>query len=186
MDRRVIVVQEENCTGCRLCELACSSTKEGEFAPGRSRIKVVHNGLEGWSRPIVCLQCEDPMCLLVCPVEAIFKSVTPAGGHIVLVDRSKCIGCHRCVVACPFGAMDFFKTSKATKCDLCQGAPKCVEFCFYGCLHFVRLSDEAYESRTKRIKGLYVKACKEIRRLELYNRHVAFSSGASKVAQPPL
>jgi Fe-S-cluster-containing hydrogenase component 2 len=183
--KRVIAAQEENCTGCRLCELACSSTKEGEFISGRSRIKVVHNGLEGWSRPSVCLQCDEPMCMAVCPVEAISKSVTSTGDHIVLVDRDECIACQRCIVACPFGAMDFFKESRATKCDLCQGSPKCVEFCFYDCLHFVELSDEAYRSRTKRIKALYTKACKEIGRREPYTRRTSFSLDASRVARLP-
>ena len=35
-----IEVRMEKCTGCRLCELACSAVKIGEFNPRSSRIKV--------------------------------------------------------------------------------------------------------------------------------------------------
>jgi len=182
MGKKVLVVQAENCTGCQMCQLACSSSKEGEFILQRSRIKVLHDGLGGWSRPSVCLQCEEPMCLSVCPVEAIAKSATASGEHVVLVDRDKCIGCQRCVAACPFGAMEFFKRSLATKCDLCGGDPQCVQFCFYDCLHFQELSEEAYAKRNQKIKALYVKACKEIGQRELHGRRQAFSLAASQVA----
>lgn len=165
-----------------MCELACSSVKEGEFIPSHSRIRVVTNGLEGWSRPNVCLQCEDPMCLAVCSTEAIFKTKTQQGDPLVAVDQEKCTGCGVCVDACPFGAIDFFKGLKAIKCDLCGGSPKCVNFCFYRCLTFIELSDEAYQSRTKKIKALTAKACRKISELEPYQRRVAFSLETSKVA----
>lgn len=181
MGYRVITIRPENCTGCRLCELACSSNKEGHFMPGRARIKVVHDALEGWSHPAVCLQCEEPMCLDVCPVGAINKSTTKNGDHVVLVDKSLCIGCRRCVVACPFGAMEFYKGSLATKCDLCGGDPMCVQFCFYGCLQFVDLSEEKRHARNKKIKGLYFKACKQISAEGPHRRRATISLDASRV-----
>jgi carbon-monoxide dehydrogenase iron sulfur subunit len=178
---RVLAINAENCTGCRMCELACSSFKEGEFIPDRSRIRVVENRLEGWSRPAVCLQCEEPMCLAICPVEAISRRTTSQGDSIVAVDKEKCIGCQSCVVACPFGAVAFFPKLKATKCDLCDGSPKCAEFCFYDCLSFVELSEQDMEERAKKVKTLTAKACREIGKTETLRRRASFSLEASKI-----
>ncbi len=175
MGNKVITIKAENCTGCRLCQLVCSSNKEGVFIPDHARIKVVHDALEGWSRPSVCLQCDDAMCKKVCPSGAISLSKTKGGAYVNLVDRDKCIACQRCVVACPFGAMEFFKESLATKCDLCGGDPLCVQFCFYDCLHFEELSDEQQLDRGKRIEILYRKACKQISQKELHQRREAIS-----------
>jgi carbon-monoxide dehydrogenase iron sulfur subunit len=184
MDRR-IVINADNCTGCRSCELACSASKEGEFIPERSRIRVIGNVLEGWSRPAVCLQCEDPMCMSVCPVQAISKTKTPEGDHLVEIDREKCIGCHRCMVACPVGAIDFFPKLKTVKCDLCGGSPKCVQFCFYDCLHFIELSETERAQRSKKINSLFNRASIEIAKQEVYGRRKKYSLEASKVTPPP-
>lgn len=180
MTKHVLLIQSENCTGCHLCELACSSAKEGEFIPSLSRIRVVTNGLKGWSRPVVCLQCEDPLCMKVCSVDAIYKTETPQGDSIVLVDKEKCIGCNQCVVACPFGAIEYLNKEKAIKCDLCNGSPVCVDFCFYDCLKFVELSDEEYAERVRKLKVLTNKACKEISKHEPHRRRVLFSLNITK------
>ncbi len=179
--RHVLGIKAENCTGCRMCELACSSFKEGLFIPEHSRIKVISDALEGWSRPAVCLQCDDPMCMAVCPVQAISETETAQGDPFIQVDADKCIGCQRCSAACPFGAMSFYVGSKAVKCDLCGGSPRCVDFCFYDCLHFLELSEEAYEQRGKKVKGLINRACREISRQEPFKRRAAFSEEASRV-----
>jgi carbon-monoxide dehydrogenase iron sulfur subunit len=182
---RTIVIDEKKCTGCRACELACSGSKEGEFIPERSRIRVIGNALEGWSRPAVCLQCEEPMCLPVCPAEAISKTKTPQGDAVVQIDREKCIGCHRCMVACPVGAIEFFPRLKTVKCDLCGGSPKCVEFCFYGCLHFKDLTPEEEARRSKKVKTLFNNAAVEIAKNETYRRRRDFSLEASRLVPPP-
>lgn len=181
MSKRVLVIQSENCTGCHLCELACSSAKEGEFIPSHSRIRVVTNGLEGWSRPVVCLQCEDPMCMNACSVDAIYKTKTPQGDTIVSINKEKCIGCYQCVVACPFGAIEYFKEQKAIKCDLCGGSPVCVDFCFYDSLKFIELSDEVYQKRSKKVKALTTKTCREISKREPHRRRAMFSLDISKL-----
>lgn len=181
MEKRVLVIHPENCNGCHLCELACSSTKEREFIPSKSRIRVVTNGLEGWSRPVVCLQCEEPMCMAACTVDAIHKTKTPQGDNIVSVNKEKCIGCHQCIVACPFGAIEYLKEQKATKCDLCGGSPVCVNFCFYDCLKFIELSDETYRKRSTKLKALTTKVCREISKREPHRRRVMFSLDISKI-----
>ena len=184
MNRR-IVINADNCTGCRTCELICSGSKEGEFIPGRARIRIIGNILDGWSSPTVCLQCEDPMCMAVCPAEAISKVVTPQGDQYVGIDREKCIGCHRCMVACPVGAIDYFPKLKATKCDLCGGSPKCVQFCFYDCLHFIDLDAKEQTQRSKKINTLFNKAAVQIAAKEVRDRREKFARESSKMTPPP-
>lgn len=178
---RVLAISAEKCTGCRMCELACSSIKEGEFIPQHSRIQVIDNRLEGWSRPAVCLQCDEPMCMAVCPASAISKTETAQGDQVVMVDFEKCIACHRCSVACPFGAMNVFPKQKAIKCDLCDGSPECVKFCFYDCLHFVEISEQQRANRSKKLKALTVRTCREISEQEVLRRRVAASLHASEL-----
>lgn len=182
---RAIVINEGNCTGCRSCELACSGFKEGEYIPERARIRVINDPLEGWSRPTVCLQCEDPMCLPVCPSGAITKTATPDGDRLILLDRDTCIGCRRCMVACPVGAIDFFPKLKAVKCDLCGGSPKCVQFCFYGCLHFVELSEREDADRSKKVYTLFNRASAQIAKRDTFRRRRDASLRAAQVTPAP-
>jgi Fe-S-cluster-containing hydrogenase component 2 len=114
------------CNGCRSCELACSLQNAGVFNPGRSRIKVLSLGT-GIEIPVTCQQCEVPWCQKACPVNAIVQDKKQ---DIVVVNEKKCIGCERCVGACPFGIMLVDPvTNKAIKCNLCNGEPACVTIC---------------------------------------------------------
>lgn len=40
---KVLIVDLDKCTGCRICELVCSMVKEKEFNPRKSLIKVLRN-----------------------------------------------------------------------------------------------------------------------------------------------
>ena len=40
---KVLIVDIDKCTGCRICELVCSIVKQGEFRPKGSYIKVFKN-----------------------------------------------------------------------------------------------------------------------------------------------
>ena len=124
---KVLTINYQKCTGCRLCELVCSVMHEGVSNPARSRIKVVKWEAEGLYIPVSCQQCEDAPCMNVCPVKAISRD--PDIGF-VMVDYDVCIGCRSCVAVCPFGAMNYNATDKKVfKCDLCGGDPQCVRFC---------------------------------------------------------
>jgi len=124
---KVLVINYEKCTGCRLCELVCSVMHDGVSNPSRARIKVIKWEAEGLYIPMSCQQCEDAPCLNVCPVKAISRDETL---DRVMVDYDVCIGCRACVSACPFGAMGFDVIGRRViKCDLCDGDPQCVRFC---------------------------------------------------------
>lgn len=125
-------ISSEKCIGCKSCELACSLKNEKELNPSKSRIAAIAF-LEGkyplpYNFVSTCRQCADAPCLVICPVGAIGR--TNDQTKRVFVDHARCIGCGKCVSACPFGAMMFIKeTRKASKCELCGGDPACAAIC---------------------------------------------------------
>jgi anaerobic carbon-monoxide dehydrogenase iron sulfur subunit len=124
---KVLAINYEKCTGCRLCELVCSVKHDGVSNPDRSRIKVIKWESQGLYIPMSCQQCQDAPCMIVCPVKAISRDESLSR---VMVDYDVCIGCRSCVTVCPFGAMNFSVTDRRVfKCDLCDGEPQCVRFC---------------------------------------------------------
>ncbi|MEA2086249.1 MAG: 4Fe-4S dicluster domain-containing protein [Chloroflexota bacterium] len=135
---KVLMVDYEKCTGCRMCELVCSVKHEGVSNPARSRIKIVKWEWEGRYIPMACQQCQSAPCMAVCPVKAISRDEEL---NRVVVDYDLCIGCRMCVAACPFGAMSFDTlASKVIKCDLCDGDPQCVRFCDTKAIQYVDAS----------------------------------------------
>lgn len=123
---KMLKVFAEKCTGCRLCELACSVTKTGEFNPGLARIRVDW-GDEGACVPVVCTQCAEEWCVRACPSEAISRNPETA---VVMIDPEQCTECGECVSACPIGAIGWPSSSGVPfKCDLCGGQPACAAIC---------------------------------------------------------
>lgn len=126
--RKSIIGYFDVCTGCRICELACSFEKLGVYNPRRSMItvKTRFDGLG--TQPVVCIQCEKPMCASSCPTGAIRRDEKTG---IVGILSERCTGCGWCVRSCPVeGAIKIDAiTGKAIKCDTCMGRPKCVEYC---------------------------------------------------------
>jgi anaerobic carbon-monoxide dehydrogenase iron sulfur subunit len=138
---KVLMINYEKCTGCRLCELVCAVVHDGISNPARSRIKVMKWESEGLYIPMTCQQCQDAPCMNVCPVKAISRDEKLG---YVKIDYDICIGCRACVSACPFGAMNFNSTDrKVFKCDLCEGDPQCVRFCEVNAIEYVDADDSS-------------------------------------------
>ena len=128
MQRRLIVCDPAACTGCRLCEFACSLEKTGCFDLELSRIRVAAPQPASVIS-IACQLCEGAPCVSACPRGAL--SVRETDGIIVL-DRGLCTGCGWCIEACDFGAIALDPSTKSVViCDLCSGLaePRCVESC---------------------------------------------------------
>lgn len=94
--------------------------------------------------PKLCNQCENPPCVQVCPVGATYK--TQDG--VVLIDRSWCIGCAYCVMACPYGVRFIHpKYLVADKCNFCYHRitrgmePACVGACPFGARKIGNIKD---------------------------------------------
>lgn len=122
--RKVLTVFPDLCVNCRICELVCSLKHTGEFNPYKACLKITRNGDHGPYVPTICRHCHKAACEAACPTKALFYQ-----GRIVMLDRTKCIGCLECVRACPFAAIQVGPSGEIYKCDLCGGDPVCAKYC---------------------------------------------------------
>ena len=132
----MIQVDISKCTGCRMCETACSMYHTGKVNQNMSRMNIIslfHIGIDG---PVVCLQCEERYCM-DCPSDAITLGKL---GQVV-ISPTLCTLCGKCERNCPIGAIKIFNKIVYV-CDLCGGSPKCVETCTEGVISHIHESKE--------------------------------------------
>jgi Fe-S-cluster-containing hydrogenase component 2 len=135
MDKKILTVDPEKCTGCRNCELVCSVMHNGVSNPSLARIQIVKWENIGVYIPMSCQHCEDAPCMAVCPKDAIYRDEALES---VRINHDLCIGCKMCVSACPFGAARWdSKRGRVFKCNLCHGDPQCVRFCYTKAVDYV-------------------------------------------------
>ncbi len=124
-------IDQLQCMGCRICEIVCGATRTA-FNPTRSKVKIVEKLYEH-PHVFVCMQCESPACVEVCPEGALYKTDT-----MVAFDKESCTSCFLCVDACPYDAIFESKNGEyPLKCDLCHGDPQCVRYCPKGVFKLV-------------------------------------------------
>ncbi len=154
-----LTVDPEKCTGCRLCEMACSMAHHGILNPLRARIRVLRLADGRDHVPVVCQACEDAPCIKTCPMNARIRTA----GHAVVTDEDRCIGCRACAYICPFGAPRVNPDDgKTLTCDLCaeeQGPPWCVTACRdHGALRTVdprQASAQKSRQRAEQVRAAY-------------------------------
>jgi len=146
-----MVMDLRKCIGCRACTVSCKA--ENDVSLGRFRTVVQEKtwGTFPATRkeflPIMCNHCEGnatdqiPPCVKACPEypgeRAVFKTQDgksiryrkgatykrPDG--LILIDKEACIGCGKCIDACPYGVRSFDPFVKAGKDPTKQAADKC-------------------------------------------------------------
>jgi len=150
---KMLVVNYDKCTGCRLCELVCSVKHEGVSNPSRARIHITKWEMEGVMMPMVCSQCEPAPCIDACPTNA--RSWDEHLGRVV-IDYDRCIECKTCVAVCPFGAVSFDHVAgRIISCDLCDGDPACVNFCETEAIQYVDASEINKRRQREAAEKLY-------------------------------
>jgi Fe-S-cluster-containing dehydrogenase component len=147
MSQKVLLIHLDNCVRCYACEVACRE-EHGLTFETKSRWCQVMTIEPRWIYdemhmdfvPVICFQCDDPLCVSLCPVDAISKR----NDGIVVVDEEVCTGCKFCIYGCPYGAMFYDEVrGVAGKCDLCTSRihggqePACVQHCIGGALQFL-------------------------------------------------
>lgn len=135
-----ILVQRDICDGCKDCEKACESLH------GTSRINILE--YENSYYPVLCQQCQDPSCEVICPTDA----MTSEG-----VDSEKCIACGLCALACPFGAISIYDKS-SEKCNRCidrPEGPSCIKACSKRAISLVDTDKLVEEKRKEYVKKAF-------------------------------
>jgi formate dehydrogenase iron-sulfur subunit len=127
---KAILYDATQCIGCLQCEEGCAKENGLPYDEGVKNEKRTSDhkytfvsvkkgaGEEKYMRRL-CMHCEDPTCVSVCPVGALEK--TKLGP--VTYDADKCMGCRYCMVACPFGVPKYEWTKaipRVRKCIMCS------------------------------------------------------------------
>lgn len=101
----VMVVDLARCKNAKKCVSSCNKS---HFITGENAWIKVYKMQESkntspYWQPTLCMHCDKPPCVKVCPVDATFKR----RDGIVLIDNERCIGCRFCMAACPYSTRVF-------------------------------------------------------------------------------
>lgn len=148
MARLGFYFSQEECIGCKACQVACND--RNGLPAGKPFRRVLHfeTGVypdaKLFHHSMACNHCENPACVANCPTLAMHKS----DDGTVIHDDELCIGCGSCVMACPYNVPVLYEeTGMANKCDSCKPFrdagqnPVCVDACPMRCLDFGDLDE---------------------------------------------
>lgn len=168
--RWAMILDMRKCVGCRGCTVACKSEYNVPLGRWQAVVKEVEFGkypnVNKVFIPRLCNHCagekkdtgQVPPCVEKCPEAKSGKRMKmgdvryrtgatykrPDG--MILLDNSLCIGCYKCIEACPYGVRSIDPSAKLTradrekdfgiaKCTFCQHRvdkgvePSCVNTC---------------------------------------------------------
>lgn len=150
MARHGLLIDTTLCVGCEMCAEACKEQNNLPGDPGThlnaDNYTVVDEYKHGYYMRHLCMHCDEPTCVSVCPVSAIHKH--PEGN--VTYDPHVCMGCRYCVQACPFNIPKYSWNSLLPviqKCNLCYERTSkgqqtaCAEACPTGATVFGEVED---------------------------------------------
>ncbi len=104
-----MVIDLKRCIGCYACVAACRAENATTTGVMFSRVQRLEWGkypaVKRMALPLLCMHCEDPPCMDVCPTGA----TQQRADGIVWIDKDLCIGCRYCMLACPYSARYFYE-----------------------------------------------------------------------------
>lgn len=181
---KAIYLDSSICTGCRVCELACSkwnrlplreSQVRGHYQDRRGLsafrwLSMCETSAEARSDAdrvfarYACMHCSEAACMMVCPAGAISRTSYGA----VVINSVRCIGCGYCIANCPYQVIGFDqRNSVARRCTYCSDrvdrneVPACVHACPPGALDFGdrhAMAERARRRVSELRSGAYAKA----------------------------
>jgi len=100
------------CTSCKACTAGCIAEQKSPpgimYRPVYEEEMGIFPKVKRRFTPRPCLQCDEPPCVEACPNKgegrATWKSAKGISAGIVMINYEQCIGCGRCVIACPYKA----------------------------------------------------------------------------------
>lgn len=146
-----LVCDIDKCSACGACVIACMDqndidTERGDMPRRRAvEYELPESDTIVWAS-MTCVHCGDAPCVVACPTGCMYKDEETG---FTLYDKDKCIGCHSCAVACPYGAPCFDGEGKIYKCDGCVDRrragmePACVLVCPADALSCEWVEDDA-------------------------------------------
>lgn len=146
MMEKTIVLSIEKCVGCGACVVACQDQNDIYPEKGQPALRRIYQMEDkGEEVPYIqyvsagCRHCDNSPCLIGCPTGAIYRDEKT---RAICIDRDRCIGCHSCALACPFGVPRYDGDDRMYKCDMCTERvqaglkPACVKVCPFGALTY--------------------------------------------------
>jgi len=119
--QKAFYYNQNYCVGCTACAMACRVANNTDLGISWREVDEYETKFRG--RAVVrnlshaCNHCKKPACMTACPVGAYSKREKDG---LVVQDHSKCIGCGKCIQACPYKAPKMnSRTNKAEKCHGC-------------------------------------------------------------------
>ena len=107
-----MLIDLRRCTSCKACTAGCIAEQKSPpgiiYRPVYEEESGTFPNLKRRFTPRPCLQCDNPPCVAACPNKgegkATWKSTKGISSSIVMINYAECIGCGKCVVACPYKA----------------------------------------------------------------------------------
>jgi len=111
-----IKIDSKKCSGCHLCEMACSLFHLGVINIEKAAIRIQKDDLStSLNHPVLCRQCKKMKCLQG------EEETKDSEKKKFIWDRIR-------AERCPFNALTALG-EKAYHCDLCGGNPQCINVC---------------------------------------------------------
>ena len=166
----VMVIDLSRCKNVKACQASCNHAHHVQDAQNWIKVYPMQDAQHTapYWQPTICMHCDEPPCVKVCPVDATFKRED----GIVLIDSDRCIGCRFCMAACPYSTRIFNwgepdqpvdvadkpynpetslpqKKGTVNKCDFCPDMtrmgmlPHCVSACPNGVYFFGDMNEDS-------------------------------------------
>jgi len=106
--RWAMLIDLRRCTACKACSAGCVAEQKSppgiQYRPVYEEETGTFPDVKRRFTPRPCQQCDDPPCVAACPNKGEGKATWKAKNGIVMLNYEQCIGCGRCVIACPYKA----------------------------------------------------------------------------------